>query len=81
MYNFFTSFSGQVTDLASQHVCQVAAGKAHIVALSSSHEVFTFGMNNKGALNNNNIMSMKISIYVDEDKYLLTCPIFDYVVT
>ena len=38
----------QVTELSGQVVTAVAAGKAHIVALTNNHEVFTFGMNNKG---------------------------------
>ena len=38
----------QVTDLSGQVVTQVGAGKAHIVVLTNTHEVFTFGMNNKG---------------------------------
>ena len=38
----------QVTDLSGQVVTQVGAGKAHIVVLTNNHEVFTFGMNNKG---------------------------------
>ena len=37
-----------MTDLSGQVVTQVGAGKAHIVVLTSNHEVFTFGMNNKG---------------------------------
>ena len=40
--------TGLVTDLSGHTIVAVAAGKAHIVALSSNHEVFTFGMNNKG---------------------------------
>ena len=40
--------TGHVTDLIGHNITQVAAGKAHIVALSSTGEVFTFGMNNKG---------------------------------
>ena len=40
--------TGLVNDLSGHTIISVAAGKAHIVALSSNHEVFTFGMNNKG---------------------------------
>ena len=40
--------TGQVTELSGQVVTAVAAGKAHIVALTLNNEVFTFGMNNKG---------------------------------
>ena len=40
--------TGQVTDLSGHVVTSVGAGKAHIVALTNNHEVFTFGMNNKG---------------------------------
>ena len=40
--------TGLVTDLSGHTIVAVAAGKAHLVALSTNHEVFTFGMNNKG---------------------------------
>lgn len=41
-------FAGLVTDLKKHEVSQVALGKAHVVALSSKGQVFTFGINNKG---------------------------------
>lgn len=39
--------SGRVGDLANQTIVAVSIGKAHIVALNSEGEVFTFGINNK----------------------------------
>ena len=37
-----------VTDLKKHEITQVALGKAHVVALTSKGQVFTFGINNKG---------------------------------
>lgn len=45
---FCDQSSGLVTDLKKHEISQVALGKAHVVALSSKGQVFTFGINNKG---------------------------------
>ncbi|KAJ8933505.1 hypothetical protein NQ318_002558, partial [Aromia moschata] len=39
--------TGLVTSLKAEFITQVALGKAHIVALTSKGQVFTFGINNK----------------------------------
>lgn len=41
-------FLGQVTLLKGVHINQVALGKAHAIALTTSGQVYTFGINNKG---------------------------------
>ena len=45
---FSLMVTDQVADLSGHVVTAVAACKAHIVVLTNNHEVFTFGMNNKG---------------------------------